>query len=132
MQTRGVRGQKIPKNANVICERPLACMTKRWQTDKNKASYECRFILIHCGQIWLKKSQNKTGIFIPFRIMVIKWYIWCSLFDARWKLNVLSKYKSRWSDFKLRSFFTNFEHYNSDILKGHKNMKLSSTWFDIF
>ena len=23
MQTRGVRGQKIPKNANVICERPL-------------------------------------------------------------------------------------------------------------
>ena len=24
MQTRGVRGQKIPKNANVICERPLS------------------------------------------------------------------------------------------------------------
>ena len=23
MQTKGVRGQKIPKNANVICERPL-------------------------------------------------------------------------------------------------------------
>ena len=23
MQTRGVRGQKIPKKANVICERPL-------------------------------------------------------------------------------------------------------------
>jgi len=23
VQTRGVRGQKIPKNANVICERPL-------------------------------------------------------------------------------------------------------------
>ena len=24
MQTRGIRGQKIPKNANVICERPLS------------------------------------------------------------------------------------------------------------
>ena len=28
MQTRGVRGQKIPKNANVICERPLSNLRK--------------------------------------------------------------------------------------------------------
>ena len=25
MQTKGVRGQKMPRNANVICERPLTC-----------------------------------------------------------------------------------------------------------
>ena len=30
MQTRGVRGQKIPKNANVICERPITGFWNRW------------------------------------------------------------------------------------------------------
>ena len=29
MQTRGVRGQKIPKNANIICERPRMGDTKK-------------------------------------------------------------------------------------------------------
>ena len=47
MQTRGVRGQKIPKNVNVICERPLKVPLKinPWP------------ILYHLG--WIKKTLGR-------------------------------------------------------------------------
>ena len=50
MQTRGVRGQKIPKNANVICERPL--IVKSLQKEQNSTNLP----------LWPPICRNKTAI----------------------------------------------------------------------
>ena len=92
MQSRGIHGQKIPKSANIICERPLTLKVKNnnvhvtikrilnnvWFGCDAQVTHQSKFCLIRLAKMEKKVApsdmnwpQNKTIVSRPFATLVV-------------------------------------------------------------